>query len=127
MPLVREMEQILMPFFDEYYEPNAVFEYIPTATRNKGKEITVSFWKTVHDLMQEEIKDHTTLVISGNRVATEAPIDFVCKKDLEWVGVQHKAGTSFRLLMAAFYHVSANDKFEYVRVYSIYHPDYQVR
>jgi hypothetical protein len=30
-------------FFDKYYEPNAVFEYIPNATKNSGKEITVSF------------------------------------------------------------------------------------
>jgi hypothetical protein len=40
--------------------------------------------------------------------------------------VEHKAGTSFRLMMAAFYEVSQNDKFKYVRVYSIYHPAYQV-
>jgi hypothetical protein len=43
------------------------------------------------------------------------------------VGVKHKAGTSFRLLMAAFYRVSPNDKFDYVHVYSIYHPDYQLK
>jgi len=29
--------------------------------------------------------------------------------------------------MAAFYDVSVNDKFEYVRVYSIYHHDYQLQ
>jgi hypothetical protein len=114
-------------FFDKYFEPSAIFEYIPTAEKNSGKELTVSFWKKVHEIMHEEIKEHTTLLVSENAVATEAPIDFLCKKDLEWVGEKHKAGTSFRLLMAAFYHVSPNDKFEYVRVYSIYHADYQKR
>jgi hypothetical protein len=29
--------------------------------------------------------------------------------------------------MAAFYDLSKNDKFKYVRVYSIYHEDYQVK
>jgi hypothetical protein len=113
-------------FYDTYYEPDAVFEYVPNATKNVGKDVTVSFWKNVHDLMQEEMKDHRSLVISDTKVAVEAPIDFLCKKDLEWVGVTHKAGSSFRLLMSAFYDVSANDKFEYVRVYSIYHPAYQL-
>ena len=112
-------------FFDKYYEPNAVFEYIPKAIKNSGKEITVSFWKSVHDIMQEEIKPHRSLVISGKKIAVEAPIDFLCKKDLEWVGEKHKAGSSFRLLMAAFYDLSDNGKMKYVRVYSIYHDDYQ--
>jgi len=112
-------------FYDTYYEPDAVFEYIPNATKNVGKDMTVSFWKNVHDLMQEEMKDHRSLVISDTTVAVEAPIDFLCKKDLEWVGVKHQAGSSFRLLMSAFYDVSARGKFEYVRVYSIYHPAYQ--
>ena len=114
-------------FYDKYYEPDAVFEYIPMAEKNRGKEITVSFWEKVHGLMEEKIQDHTTLVISGNHVATEAPIDFFCKKDVDWVGVQHKARTSFRLLMAGFYRVSPNDKFEYVHVYSIYDPAYQLK
>ena len=114
-------------FYDKYYEPDAVFEYIPNATKNKGKKITVAFWEKVHGLMRERIQDHTTLVISGNQIATEAPIDFYCKKDVDWVGVKHKAGTSFRLMMAGFYRVSANDKIEYVHVYSIYHPDYQLK
>ncbi|WP_323846566.1 hypothetical protein [Microbulbifer magnicolonia] len=114
-------------FYDKYYERNATFEYIPNATKNAGKEVTVSFWKHVHDLMLEVIRDHHTLVIGKNQVAVEAPIDFTCKKDLEWVGVKHRAGDSFRLMMAAFYDVSANDKFEYVRVYSIFHPHYQLK
>jgi hypothetical protein len=113
-------------FYDTYYVPDAVFEYLPNATKNVGKEMTVSFWQKVHDIMQEEMKDHRSLVISDTTVAVEAPIDFLCKKDLEWVGVTHKAGSSFRLLMSAFYDVSANGKFEYVRVYSIYHPAYQL-
>ncbi len=113
-------------FFDKYFEPNAIFEYIPNATKNVGKETTVSFWQSVHDVMQEEIKAHRTLVISGSNIAVEAPIDFLCKKDLEWVGIKHKAGSSFRLLMAAFYDFGDNDKIEYVRVYSIFHPDYQL-
>ena len=112
-------------FYDKYYEPDAVFEYIPMAEKNKGKAITVSFWEKVHGLMEEKIQDHTTLLIDEKHVATEAPIDFRCKKDLEWVGVKHKAGTSFRLMMAGFYHVSPNDKFEYVHVYSIYNPAYR--
>jgi len=113
-------------FYDRYYEPDAGFEYIPTATKNVGKDITVSFWKKVHDIMEEKIQHHRSFVTSDTTVATEAAIDFLCKQDLEWVGVKHKAGTSFRLLMCAFYEVSLNNKFQYVRVYSIYHPDYQL-
>ena len=113
-------------FFDKYYEPNAGFEYIPNATMNFGRDTTVSFWKSVHGIMQEEIKPHRSFVISGKKMAIEAPIDFLCKKDLEWVGQKHKAGSSFRLLMAAFYDLSDNGKMEYVRVYSIYHRDYQL-
>jgi hypothetical protein len=30
-------------FYDKYYEPDAVFEYIPTVTKNSGKEITDPF------------------------------------------------------------------------------------
>lgn len=114
-------------FYDKYYEPGAVFEYIPNATKNVGKEVVVSFWQHVHGLMHEEIKPHRSFLSSDTSVATEAPIDFLCKKDMEWVGVKHKAGSSFRLLMSAFYDLSENGKFKYVRVYSIYHPDYQVR
>ena len=114
-------------FFDKYYEPNAGFEYIPKATKNIGRETTVSFWESVHDIMQEEIQPHRSLVISGKKIAVEAPIDFLCKKDLEWVGEKHRAGSSFRLLVAAFYDLSDNDKMEYVRVYSIYHRDYQLK
>ena len=77
--------------------------------------------------MLEEIQPHRSLVISERKIAVEAPIDFLCKKDLEWVGEKHRSGCSFRLLMAAFYDVSVNDKFEYVRVYSIYHHDYQLQ
>jgi len=113
-------------FYDKYYEPNAVFEYIPNATRNAGKDVIVSFWREVHDIMLEQINDHVSFLSSHTAVASEAPIDFQCKKDLEWVGVKHKAGSSFRLRMAAFYDVSAGGKFEYVRVYSVYHPNYQV-
>lgn len=113
-------------FYDKYYEPDAVFEYIPNAAKNVGKDVTVSFWKRVHEIMHEEMKPHTFFLMSDNKLAIECPIDFLCKKDLEWVGVKHKAGSSFRLLVAGFYNISPNDKFEYVRVYSIYHPDYQV-
>ena len=113
-------------FYDKYYEPNAVFEYIPNATKNVGKDVIVSFWREVHDIMLENINDHVSFLSSHTAVASEAPIDFQCKKDLEWVGVKHKAGSSFRLRMAAFYDVSAGGKFEYVRVYSVYHPNYQV-
>jgi hypothetical protein len=113
-------------FYEKYFEPDAIFEYLPTATKNMGKEVTVSFWMKVHDIMHEEIKDHRSFVISDTTIAVEAPIDFFCKKDLEWVGVMHKAGSSFRLLMSAFYDISPNGKFSYVRVYSIFHPDYQL-
>jgi hypothetical protein len=113
-------------FYDKYYEPDAVFEYIPNATKNIGKAATVSFWRNVHDLMVEEIKEHVSFLSSDVAVAAEAPIDFLCRKDLEWVGEKHKAGSSFRLRMAAFYDVSVNGKFKYVRVYSVYHPDYQM-
>ena len=113
-------------FYEKYFEPDAVFEYTPKATKNVGKEMTVSFWEGVHEIMHEKIQHHRNLMISETTVAVEAPIDFVCKKDLEWVGVKHKAGSSFRLKMCAFYDVSENDKFKYVRVYSIYHPAYQL-
>jgi hypothetical protein len=112
-------------FFDKYYEPDAVFEYIPNATKNIGRDVVVAFWEHVHGLMHEEIKPHRTFLSSDTTVATEAPIDFQCKKDMEWVGVKHKAGDTFRLMMSAFYDLSENGKFKYVRVYSVYHPDYQ--
>jgi len=113
-------------FYDKWYEPDATFEYLPKAAKNCGKEKAVAFWTSVSEIMQETIRPHTHFVSSPTTIATEAPIDFLCKKDLDWVGVEHKAGTSFRLMMAAFYEVSRNDKFRYVRVYSIYHPAYQV-
>ena len=111
-------------FHDKYYEPDAVFEYIPTAAKNCGKTQIVSFLRKVHAIMQEEIKPHRSLIISETAIAVEAPIDFKCKEDLEWVGIKHKAGDSFRLMMAAFYDLSRNEKFKYVRVYSIYNPHY---
>ena len=114
-------------FFDKWYEPDAVFEYIPTATKNIGKDAAVSFWRNVHDIMYEQIREHTAYLASETEVATEAPIDFFCKQDLEWVGVKYKKGASFRLLMAGFYQVSKTNKFEYVRVYSIYNPAYQLK
>ena len=113
-------------FYEKYFEPDAVFEYIPKATKNVGKEVTVSFWESVHDIMHEKIQDHRSFLVSDSKIAVEMPIDFVCKKDLEWVGVHHKAGNAFRLMVCGFYDVSENDKFKYVRVYSIYHPDYQL-
>lgn len=113
-------------FFDKWYEPDASFEYVPAARKNSGRDVTVGFWQMVHGLMQEEIQPHTSFVVSGRQVAIQAPIDFRCKQDLEWVGEQHKAGTSFRLEMAAFYTLSAAGRFQTVRVYSIYHPDYQI-
>jgi hypothetical protein len=76
--------------------------------------------------MREEIKPHTSLIVSERKIAVEAPIDFYCKKDLEWVGVEHKAGSSFRLMMAGFYTLSDMGKIKYVRVYSIYNEDYQL-
>ena len=112
-------------FYDKYYEPDAVFEYTPNATKNSGREVVVAFWKRVHEIMLEEIKPHRSFLSSDTTVATETHIDFLCKKDLEWVGVKHKAGSTFRLLMCAFYDLSPNGKFKYVRVYSIYHPHYQ--
>jgi hypothetical protein len=113
-------------FFDKWYEPDATFEYVPMAAKNSGRDTAVAFWNSVSEIMQETIRDHTHFVASSTSVASEAPIDFVCKQDLEWVGVQHKKGSTFRLMMAAFYEVSPHDKFKYTRVYSIYHPDYQV-
>lgn len=113
-------------FFDKYYEPEAVFEYIPQAKKNVGRQEIVSFWQSVHDIMTEKIQPHYSLLITESNVAVEAPIDFTCKKNLEWVGVKRKAGSTFRLRMAAFYDLGENDKFKYVRVYSIYHEDYQI-
>ena len=56
-------------FYDKYYEPDAIFEYIPNATKNAGKEVTVSFWKQVHEIMHEEIKPHSSIVISDKIMA----------------------------------------------------------
>lgn len=114
-------------FYDDYYEPDAIFEYIPQAKKNQGREEIIAFWKSVHGIMTEQIQPHISLLITDSAVAVEAPIDFNCKKDLDWVGMKHKAGSSFRLRMAAFYDLSENDKFKYVRVYSIYHEAYQVK
>ncbi|MCP4328449.1 MAG: hypothetical protein GY791_08440 [Alphaproteobacteria bacterium] len=113
-------------FYDRWYEPDATFEYIPKAAINSGKAKAVAFWTGVSEIMEETIRDHIHFLTSPSTIATEAAIDFLCKKDLDWVGVQHKAGTSFRLMVAAFYEVSENDKIQYARVYSIYHPHYQV-
>ncbi len=112
-------------FFDRYYEPDAVFEYIPNATRNTGRDITIKFWQGVHDIMQETIRPHVSFLSVGSKMATEAPIDFVCKRDLEWVGVPHNKGTSFRLMMAGFYDLSPAGKIQYVRVYSIFNEAYK--
>ena len=111
-------------FFDAFYEKHAVFEYIPAARKNKGREI-VEFWEEVHAILEEQILPHRSFLSQGNKVAVEAPIDFLCKKDLEWVGVSHKKDDRFRLMMCAFYDITPNDRFEYVRVYSIYHPAYK--
>lgn len=113
------------PFFDRYYEPDAVFEYIPNATKNSGRDVTIKFWQGVHEIMQETIRTHISFLSVGNKMASEAPIDFVCKRDLEWVGVRHLKGTSFRLMMAAFYDLSPSNKIQYARVYSIFNNAYQ--
>lgn len=111
--------------FDRYYEPDAVFEYIPNATRNSGRDFTIKFWQGVHEIMHETIRPHISFLSVGAKMATEAPIDFVCKRDLEWVGVPHKKGTSFRLMMSAFYDLSPANKIKYARVYSIFNSAYQ--
>ncbi len=112
-------------FYDKWYEPDATFEYIPKAATNSGKDSTVAFFFFFQQIMEETIRDHTRFIASGTQIAIESPIDFVCKKDLEWVGVHHKAGVSFRLMVAGFYDVSENDKIKYTRVYSIYNAHYQ--
>ncbi len=76
--------------------------------------------------MLEAIKDHVSFLSFDTAFASEAAFDLQCRKDLEWVGVKHKAGSSFRLRMAAFYDVSVVGKFEYVCVYSVCHPGYQM-
>lgn len=113
-------------FFDKWYEPDAVFEYVPKAAKNSGKDQAVSFWAGVSKIMQETIQPHLHFISNETTIASEAPIDFLCKEDLEWVGEHHKAGTSFQLMMGAFYDVSPRAKIKYARVYSIYHPHYQV-
>ncbi|MCG6859532.1 MAG: hypothetical protein LJE67_15850 [Salaquimonas sp.] len=112
-------------FFDRYYEPDAVFEYIPNATRNSGRDFTIRFWQGVHEQMQETIRPHISFLNVGSTMASEAPIDFRCKRDLEWVGIPHKKDTSFRLMMAAFYELSPAKKIRYARVYSIFNEAYQ--
>ncbi|MFA0813119.1 hypothetical protein [Microbulbifer epialgicus] len=115
----------LEDFYDTYYEPNATFEYIPQARKNIGREQIVAFWRGVSGKMQETILNHTHFVENETTVASEAPIDFLCKEDLEWNGVSYHAGTRFRLMMCTFYDVSLNNKFSYARVYSIYNPKYK--
>lgn len=112
-------------FFDRYYEPDAVFEYVPNATKNSGRAFTIKFWQGVHEIMQETIRPHISFLRAGSRMASEAPIDFLCKRDLEWVGEPHKKGSSFRLMMAAFYDLSPANKIQYARVYSIFNKAYQ--
>lgn len=115
----------LEDFFDTYYEPDATFEYVPQARKNVGREQVLAFWRGVGGKMLETILDHTHFLEDDTTVASEAPIDFLCKEDLEWNGVPYKAGTKFRLMMCAFYDVSPNNKFTYARVYSIYNPAYK--
>ncbi|CUK14227.1 hypothetical protein RUE5091_03747 [Ruegeria denitrificans] len=114
----------LPDFFDKYYEQDATFEYVPQARKNVGRAEILEFWGGVGDKMQEVILSHTHYLANETTVASEAPIDFLCREDLEWNGVPYKAGTKFRLMMCAFYDVSSNNKFTYVRVYSIYNPGY---
>ena len=54
-------------------------------------------------------------------------LKFVFNKAARHSRLKHKAGSSFRLHMVAFYDLSENDKFKNVRVYSVYHEDYQVK
>lgn len=112
-------------FFDSYYEPDATFEYVPQARKNVGRDEVLAFWGTVSGNMQEVILNHTSYIENETTVASEAPIDFLCQADLEWNGIPYKAGSKFRLMMCAFYDKSPNDRFKYVRVYSIYNPGYQ--
>ena len=112
-------------FFDEYYEPDATFEYVPQARKNIGREEVLAFWKHVGGRMQEVILNHTHYLENETTIASEAPIDFLCKEDLEWNGIPYKAGSKFRLMMCAFYDVSPNNKISYARVYSIYNPAYK--
>jgi hypothetical protein len=115
----------LEAFFDKYYEADATFEYVPQARKNVGREEVLAFWNGVGDKMQEVILNHTHYLENETTVASEAPIDFFCKEDLEWNGIPYKAGSKFRLMMCAFYDVSTNNKFSYARVYSIYNPAYK--
>ena len=103
----------LEEFFDKYYEPDATFEYVPQAKKNVGREQVLEFWHGVSGQMDEKILDHTHFLATPTAIASEAPIDFTCKQDVEWVGEHYKAGSKFRLMMAAFYDVSPNDKFTY--------------
>lgn len=48
-------------FYDTYYEPDAVFEYVPKARRNSGRAQLLEFWGGVSEIMQETIRDHTHL------------------------------------------------------------------
>jgi hypothetical protein len=45
--------------FDTYYEPDAVFEYVPMARKNEGRAYALEFWALVHSLMLEHIRPHT--------------------------------------------------------------------
>jgi hypothetical protein len=113
------------PFFDKYFEPDAVFEFIPDAKKNVGKKEVLAFWQSVHDIALEEIQPHASFLATDTLVASEAPIDFKCKKEFELMGVKRQAGDSIRIRMAAFYELSQNDLMKYVRVYSIYNDAYQ--
>ncbi|WP_444886258.1 hypothetical protein [Microbulbifer sp. JMSA008] len=112
-------------FFDKYYEKSATFEYVPQARKNIGRDQILAFWEGVSEKMQEVILSHTHFLADEKTVASEAPIDFLCKEDLEWNGITYNAGSKFRLMMCAFYDVSPSNKFSYVRVYSIYNPGYK--
>jgi hypothetical protein len=75
--------------------------------------------------MQETVRPNILFLSVGSRMASESPIDFVCKRDLEWVGLPHKKGTTFRLIMAAFYNLSPANKIQYAKVYSIFNNAHQ--
>ncbi|WP_444904834.1 hypothetical protein ACJJIU_08585 [Microbulbifer sp. CnH-101-E] len=112
-------------FFSKYYEKSATFEYVPQARKNIGCDQILAFWEGVAEKMQEVIQSHTHFLADEKTVASEAPIDFLCKEDLEWDGRTYNAGSKFRLMMCAFYDVSPSNKFSYVRVYSVYNPGYK--
>lgn len=113
-------------FYTKYYEPSSTIEYIQLGMKNIGKDAIISSWKEARKRMVEKIQPHHSFILSNSHFAVEGPVDFQCKKNVEWMNIKYKPGDLLRFMVASFYELSSNGKFKYVRAYPIYHLHYQI-